>query len=252
MNATPKIRNHKITIAYDGSAFQGWQRQSSAPTVQLAIENAIKQCWPGEKIVLHGSGRTDTGVHASGQVASFKAPTKFDLLTCLRALNNNLPQAVRILKIRYVPNSFHARFSAIGKEYLYKIYNHEIMPPLEINRYLHLPRLLDVNAMEMGASYLIGTHDFASYTSNPGYKRESTVRTIETIKFSKVGPRIHITFQGNGFLYRMVRNLVGAFVKVGHGRLDPVEIKKILENKKRTKAPATALPHGLYLHKVFY
>ncbi|MEM9399758.1 MAG: tRNA pseudouridine(38-40) synthase TruA [Verrucomicrobiota bacterium] len=246
------IRNHKIIIAYDGTVFSGWQRQGLRPTVQLAIEEAMRKCWPGEKIVLHGSGRTDTGVHANGQTASFKATAKFKLPVCRSALNNNLPASVRILSIRFVPDDFHARFSAKGKEYLYKVYNNEVMPPLEINRFWHLPRTLDIDLMREAAEHLIGEHDFASFTSNPGYDRHSTVRTIYDINFRKSGSRVTIRFYGSGFLYRMVRNLTGIFAKVGQARISPSEVRKILRAEKRSAAPATAPAHGLYLNKVYY
>lgn len=251
MKHEPRIQNHKLIVAYDGSQFEGWQIQGSKPTVQLAIENALTKCWK-QAIRIHGSGRTDAGVHALGQVAHFHAPLKFTPQTCRAALNNNLPAAIRITKVSHVPTSFHSRFSTTGKEYRYQVFDGEILPPLDLGRYWHLPRRLDLAAMQKAATNLLGTHDFASFTSNPGYQRQSTIRTIHHISFTRKGPRVTLVIRGNGFLFRMVRNLMGAFAKVGHGRLDAVAVKKILEAKSRAAAPYTAPAHGLYLSKVFY
>lgn len=244
-------RIHKITIAYDGTPFKGWQRQGKEPTVQLAIEDALAECW-GRRITLHGAGRTDTGVHALAQVAHFEAPGKLPPATLVKALNSHLPPAVRITEARWMPPSFHSRFSATGKQYLYRVFNEPTFSPFEVHRAWHIPRRLNLAAIHQSTRCLIGQHDFASFTSNPGYKRITTVRIIRSISIRREGPVVLIRFRGSGFLYRMVRNLMGAFAKVGTGRFHPDEIRRILEARQRQAAPNTAPACGLYLSRVFY
>lgn len=248
----PRDRVHRLVLAYDGGPFKGWQRQGSEPTVQLALEAAVARIW-GRPLHVHGSGRTDAGVHALAQVATFTAPAKFTDMARLRAaLNNNLPGAIRVLRAAPAREGFHARFSATGKQYLYRIHNHEIMPPLELGRAWHLPRTLDLEAMRRAATLLVGTHDFASFTSNPGYERETTVRTIQRAELKRRGARVEFRIRGDGFLYRMVRNLVGGLVKVGYHRLTVDEFARVFAARTRTAAPNTAPACGLYLERVFY
>ncbi len=246
------LRNHKLLIAYDGTLFAGWQIQGKKPTVQGHLEQVLARCW-GHHVTLYGSGRTDAGVHAHGQVAHFRAEPKFrDLSSLQSALNFYLPREIRILQAKYTPETFHSRFSAKGKEYRYRIGQGPFLDPFEINRAWHVPRKLDIDAMGKAGQLFVGTHDFASFTSNPGYKRETTVRSIRSVRFQRQGAILAICFRGEGFLYRMVRNLVGALVKVGHGRITQQELKKILEAQRRSAAPYTAPACGLYLEKVFY
>jgi tRNA pseudouridine38-40 synthase len=248
----PRDRVHRLLLSYEGSAFKGWQIQGTEPTVQLALEHAVRTIWE-TSVPVHGSGRTDAGVHALGQVATFTAPPKFAAMARLRAaLNNNLPDTVRVLRCALAPDGFHARFSATGKEYRYLIHNHEILPPFDLGRVWHVPRALDLEAMRAAAAQLLGTHDFASFASNPGYARTTTVRTITRAEVKKRGPRLELSFRGDGFLYRMVRNLAGALVKVGHHRIGVEEFGAILRAKQRTAAPNTAPAAGLYLVRVFY
>jgi tRNA pseudouridine38-40 synthase len=170
-----------------------------------------------------------------------------------KALNFHLPAGVRVLSVRREKPGFHARFSAKGKTYLYRIANTDPLHPLEIGRAWHLPRPLNLSAMRKAAKLFTGRHDFASFTSNPGYERKSTIRRIRTIRIvRKKSGMIELTFDGDGFLYRMVRNLVGALTKVGQGRLGPADLKKILQNRSRAGAPPTAPAEGLYLSKVRY
>lgn len=247
-----KIRNHRLTIVYDGTPFAGWQVQADPETVQGHLERVLERCWGGH-ITLYGSGRTDSGVHANGQVANFKAEAKFKSLDALQlALNYYLPPQIRVVKTQYANDEFHSRFSAKGKEYLYRICNHPFQDPFEINRSYHVPRPLNISEMKKAAQHFVGTHDFASFTSNPGYERETTVRHITGVIISVKKNIIEIRFRGEGFLYRMVRNLVGALVKVGLGRMTAAEVKQILDAKRRSAAPNTAPACGLYLHKVFY
>lgn len=244
--------NHQLLIAYDGTPFAGWQIQAQDDTIQSLLEKAIITLW-GERCHLYGSGRTDAGVHALGQVANFQAPGKFeDLNELRRALNHNLPEQIRILECKAVPGTFHARFDCKGKEYLYRIYNQEVMLPFEHMKAFHQPMSLDLDAMKEAQLHLLGTHDFSSFASNPGYARTTMVRTMQSVDIQREGPLMNLHFRADGFLYRMVRNLTGALIKVGRGRITPVEFKAILDACKRSEAPQTAPAHGLYLYKVFY
>ncbi|NDA25969.1 MAG: tRNA pseudouridine(38-40) synthase TruA [Verrucomicrobia bacterium] len=251
-SAQVKHQNFKLTLAYRGEDFYGWQRQDPHPTVQLALETALKQIF-GKPFHVAGSGRTDRGVHAIGQVASVQLPPTHSSVVLLRALNFHLPPGVRVVSVHPAKSKFHARFSARGKTYLYRIVNAPFLHPMEIGRAWHVPRPLDLKAVRQAARLFVGKHDFASFTSNPGYERESTVRRLRAIRITrKSGSVLEITFDGDGFLYRMVRNLVGALVKVGHGRLSVADLKKILSARSRSTAPPTAPAEGLYLLKVRY
>ena len=247
-----KLQTFKLTVAYTGGDFHGWQRQDPHPTVQLALEGALGKIF-GKPFPVAGSGRTDRGVHALGQTASAQLPPAHTPAVLLRALNFHLPPAIRVLSVRKEKPRFHARFSARGKTYLYRIVNAPYLHPLEIGRAWHVPRTLDLGAMRRAARLFVGKHDFASFTSNPGYQRESTVRRLRSIRIiRKTGNLLELSFDGDGFLYRMVRNLVGALVKVGHGRLSLADLKKILAARSRSTAPPTAPAEGLYLLKVRY
>lgn len=244
-------RVYRITVAYDGTGFLGWQRQGEHPTVQLAIEKALAKCW-GKHITLHGAGRTDTGVHALAQEAHFEAEGKFDLRTLVRALNSNLPQTIRITRARFGPPGFHSRFWSIGKEYLYRVWNDPVMSPFEVNHAMHVPRPLDLAQMRRAGKVLTGMHDFASFTSNPGYVRKGTTRTIYSIRIHREKELLTFRFHGSGFMYRMVRNLMAAILKVGLGRMTVEEVETILKAKKRMTAPNTSPACGLYLARVIH
>ncbi len=254
VNPETMPQNYKLTIAYHGQAYQGWQRQKDGPSVQQTIENALTRLWGNaEPIQIQGSGRTDTGVHALGQVAHFMAPAKFLKTNELRnALNAHLPDDIRIVKSSLASPAFHARFSATGKTYHYRLICREVHDPMEIGRAWQIRRKLDLDKMQATAQHFLGEHDFASFTSNPGYERQTTVRTLHYIKFIHKGPEITLKFHGAGFLYRMVRNLTGALVRTGDGRLTPNEVKQMLHAKDRKVAPPPAPAYGLYLAKVFY
>ena len=245
------LQGHKLTVAYRGTEFSGWQRQTAKRTVQECLETALGKIW-GQKISLQGSGRTDTGVHALGQVASFNAPRRHNATDLLRALNANLPRDVRIVKCRLVSPAFHARFDARGKTYKYLIWNRLVQDPFTHDTHWHVPRDLDLPAMRRAARMLLGRHDFASFTSNPGYERESTVRTMTRASVVRDGHALVFHFSADGFLYRMVRNLVGALVKVGKGKITVEEFGRILRSCKRSAAPETAPACGLYLMNVTY
>jgi tRNA pseudouridine38-40 synthase len=247
-----ELLNHRLLISYDGTKFSGWQIQAQDLTIQSLLEKAIETLW-GQHYGVQGSGRTDSGVHALGQVAHFQAPAKFKQFHELRrALNHNLPAEIRVLKCTRAALTFHARFSCQGKEYLYRIYNDEIMPPFELNKAYHQPVKLNLAAMQEASRHLLGRHDFSSFASNPGYTRSTMVRTMQAVQINRRGSLLTLRFRADGFLYRMVRNLTGALIKVGRERITPDDFKIILEEKKRSAAPQTAPAHGLYLHKVFY
>jgi tRNA pseudouridine38-40 synthase len=247
----PALQGHKLTIAYRGTDFSGWQRQAAKRTVQECIETALEKIW-GAKISLQGSGRTDTGVHALGQVGSFNAPRRHAETDLQRALNANLPRDVRIVKCHLVSPAFHARFDAQGKTYRYLIWNQFVQDPFTLDTHWHVPRPLDLAAMRRAARLLLGRHDFASFTSNPGYERESTVRVMKRVSVVRDGAVLVFHFTADGFLYRMVRNLVGALGKVGQGKITVDDFGKILRARSRSEAPATAPACGLYLMNVTY
>ena len=247
----PTLQGHRLTIAYRGTEFSGWQRQAGKRTVQECLERALALLW-GHEISLQGSGRTDTGVHALGQVASFNARNLHAGPILRRALNANLPRDVRVMACRLVTPAFHARFDAKGKTYRYLILNAEVQDPFTWDTQWHLPRPLDVTAMRTAARALLGEHDFASFTSNPGYERETTVRRIKRASLTREGSTLVFHFSADGFLYRMVRNFVGALVKVGQGKISAEDFLEILQARSRSKAPATAPACGLYLMNVRY
>jgi tRNA pseudouridine38-40 synthase len=247
----PSLQGHKLTLAYRGTEFSGWQRQAEKRTVQECLEKALEKLW-GEKISLQGSGRTDTGVHALGQTASFNARRLHTATVLRRALNANLPRDVRVMKCRLLHPSFHARFQTTGKTYRYLIWNQLVQNPFTWDTHWHVPRPLDLAAMRRAARALVGRHDFASFTSNPGYERESTVRLMRRVSITREGAVLSFHFTADGFLFRMVRNLVGALVKVGHGKISAADFIAILHACSRSRAPATAPACGLCLMRVTY
>jgi tRNA pseudouridine38-40 synthase len=245
------LQGHKLLVRYVGSAFSGWQRQPKKRTVQECLEAAVSKVW-GQTIIIQGSGRTDTGVHALGQVVSFNAKRHHTAEVVVRALNANLPEDVRVMSCRLVHPSFHARFQAIGKTYRYLVLNQPIQDPFTCQTHWHVPRPLDLAKMRKAAHCLVGEVDFASFTSNPGYERETTVRTMRRVSIAKTGAVLKFSFVADGFLYRMVRNLVGGLAKVGLGRIRVEDFQQILWARKRADAPNTAPAHGLYLVSVNY
>jgi tRNA pseudouridine38-40 synthase len=242
---------YKLTISYLGATFAGWQRQKNEVTVQSLLEGALAKLWK-KPLHLEASGRTDAGVHAMGQVASVQATPKFDPDRLLLALNANLPHHIRVTQVQIKPASFHARFDARAKTYEYRVWNGKVLPPFLLGQVLHYTRPLDIPKIEKALALFKGRHDFASFTSNPGYERLSTVREIFDFRVRKQGELLRFEVTANGFLYRMVRNLVGSALHVGDGRLQLEELKSILQSCDRTQAPASVPGHGLYLKKVHY
>jgi tRNA pseudouridine38-40 synthase len=240
----------KLTIAYDGSPFLGWQSQAGGRTIQDHLEHAF-QIICGSRIVVHGSGRTDAGVHAQAQCAHVEAEhPRFSPPDWIPALNAHLPPEIRVLKCTKAAPGFHARFSATGKVYTYRIWNTPVPSPFEINRAWHLPAKIDVAPLKKCAALLVGTHDFASFAANRGKPVEDTIRKIHRIAIAQKGPLITLTFEGDGFLYKMVRLLTGSLIRCAQGRADEAWIRNLLDRKTKTSFAAPAC--GLYLTRVLY
>jgi len=250
------LRNIKLTLAYDGHDFAGWQIQPARPTIQGTLVSVIEQI-TGEKTLPQGSGRTDAGVHALAQVASLQLESPIPLLNFRKALNDLLPRAIRILNVEEVAADFHARKSARAKTYEYRIYRGEICPPF-LSRYVyHHPFPLDENAITEAATAVVGEHDFTSFAAvDPESRKENTgssnVRTIYGSNWERVGEQLVYTVRGNGFLHHMVRNLVGTFLMIGKGNLTLKDLKRILDLRDRSAAAATAPASGLFLISVEY
>jgi tRNA pseudouridine38-40 synthase len=241
----------KFIIAYDGGPFEGWQSQARGGSVQDVIEAALAKI-AGERIILRGAGRTDAGVHALAQCAHVDVPEGgLDAAGWLRALNGNLPPTVRILESGPADDDFHARFSAKGKVYRYLIRNQAVQPPLEVGRVWHEPRPINEEGVRAAAAIFEGRHDFAGFSANRGDAPRHTVRTIRRITICREDSLFALTFEGEGFLYKMVRMLTGAIVRVGHGRETVENLCARLDGcgpRWNHVAPAC----GLYLVKVLY
>jgi len=250
------MRNLKIVLAYDGSDFAGWQVQPDSATIQGTLASAIGRV-TGEKVLPQGSGRTDAGVHALGQVATCALESPIPAENLLKALNDLLPPSIRLRSVSEAQPEFHARKSARGKTYRYRIYRGAICPPFLARYVWHHPYPLDENAMQQASALVMGEHDFTSFAAvDPERGREedgvSNVRRISASGWQREGEELIYTVWGSGFLHHMVRNLVGTFILVGKGTLRPAEITRILAAKDRSAAGATAPAHGLYLVSVEY
>lgn len=242
-----------ITISYDGTNFAGYQKQPKERTVQGELEKALTEINSGKKVDVHASGRTDAGVHALAQRVHFDLETKITSEKLSKGLNSLLPEDIFVKRVEEVSDNFHARFSAIGKEYVYKL-NMGEYNPLERNYVYQHNKKLDVVEMERAMKYLEGTHNFKSFTKTDDEK-EDFVRTISQtniVRDSKDINKITFMFVGTGFLRYMVRNIVGTLIMVGEGKIKSEEIIEILKKEDRTKAGKTAKPEGLYLKNVFY
>ena len=244
------VRNIKLVIAYDGTAYHGWQSQLNKATIQETIENALRVVMK-QKIDLTGSGRTDSGVHALGQAANFKAHTKIPEDKIKIALNANLPQDIRILESLDVHQDFNARFDALDKTYMYQIYNDRVNSPFYARYSCFVPQLLDIDKMEEGLKYIIGTHDFKGFMAS-GSNVKTTVRTVHEAKLIKEGNLLRIYIKGDGFLYNMVRIISGTLIDIGKGLTDISCIEKALADKDRRVLGQTAQPRGLFLMEVNY
>ena len=245
-------RRYRLTIAYDGTPYSGWQVQPHCTTIQATIEKTLAAIVK-HPCKLHGSGRTDQGVHALGQVAHVDLTTRMPPAIITRALNARLPPAIRILSTRHVAPDFHARRDATSKEYRYFVDNGSIILPHERLYALHLERPLLLTPMRHAARHFVGTHDFASFMANPNRAVESTVRTVMECQFRRRGKRIEFRVRGSGFLYRQVRSMVGLLLRIGQGAEPPGTVAQLLAGKApRTARVPSAPPQGLFLWRVWY
>ncbi len=255
MDGQPKSKisafRYRITVAYDGQAYAGWQVQPNHITVQQRLEDVLRSLC-GDDIKVHGSGRTDQGVHAEGQVAHFDLSKCWACWQLLNGLNAKLPHDIRVLKVARAKPDFHARRSAVKKEYRYFIWNSKVMNPTRRFYATHIRKPLDVKAMQAAANLLIGKHDFAAFTANPNRVVESTVREVYSLSVKRNGSLIVIRASSEGFLYKMVRSLTGLLLRVGEGAVPLDEVKEILASKVRTARVPTAPPEGLFLWRVWY
>ncbi len=245
------FKTFKLVIEYDGTDFHGWQRQVQDRTVQETIEKALERM-TREKISLIGSGRTDAGVHAMAQTASFQTASRLDAGVFLNGLNSLLPRDVRIHACRQMPAGFHARFNVTGKHYRYHILNRPIASAITRRFCWHIQKSLDVGQMQTAAAAIVGTHDFKAF-EGAGSPRAHTVRTVTESVFQKEeNGNLTYDIRADGFLRFMVRNIVGTLVEVGLGKRQAEEMTAILESKSRDHAGATAPPQGLFLMEVNY
>jgi tRNA pseudouridine38-40 synthase len=240
----------KLLVAYEGGNFRGWQSQAGGGAVQDYIEAAFEKIC-GARVRIHGAGRTDAGVHALGQCAHVDLEMTKREMDWAAALNANLPGAIRVLRCARARGDFHARYSAAGKVYRYRIWNGPIFSPFELGWAWHLPMPLDIEAMRVAAKSFEGTHDFAAFAANRGKPEHDTVRAIYKLAVSKKGELVTLEYRGNGFLYKMVRLMTGALVKVGQGRAPVDSIREYLEGKSG-KCAFAAPAEGLYLVRVIY
>ncbi|WP_202710051.1 tRNA pseudouridine(38-40) synthase TruA [Sporosalibacterium faouarense] len=244
------MKNIRLTIEYDGTRFNGWQKQPNQRTIQGEIEKALKKI-TNQEVCIHGSGRTDKGVHARGQVASFHTQSRIPEDRFKVALNSILPKDITIKNSEQVNNDFHARFSAIGKEYSFLIYNHRIRSSLVREYSYHVKYDLNIERMKRASEDFIGEHDFRSFMTS-GSSIKDTVRRIDKFTINRDNNIIKLRVSGNGFLYNMVRIMTGTLIDIGCGKLSEDIIPSILNSRKRDNAGHTAKPQGLYLEKVFY
>lgn len=240
----------KLTIEYDGTGYAGWQRQPNQPTVQASVEEAIRRITQTH-IPVTGAGRTDAGVHALGQVASFRTDKTMPTEEWVRALTALLPHDISVLSAEGVADNFHARYSARGKLYQYRILNRMERSALEHNRVWHILKPLDLAAMHEAASLLVGRHDFSSFQGSPT-DNENPICELRRLEVRQERPVIRIEAQADRFLKQMVRAIVGTLVEVGQGKRSAKSMKEILEAKDRRAAGMTAPAHGLYLVQVDY
>ncbi len=246
------MRNFKIILQYEGTRYQGWQRQdSTGNTIQGKLEAILGKMTGLGFVQVDGSGRTDSGVHALGQVANFKIDTNMTAIQIMDYINQYLPDDIGVISIKEVPERFHSRLNAKGKTYQYRIWNSSI-PCVFKRRYVYeLEKELNIDDMKKAADFFIGKHDFKAFTSNKKSKK-STIRTIEAITITKDGNEIIIDYKGDGFLYHMVRIMTGTLIEVGLGKRTIESVQDLLKNGKREMAGELAPAKGLCLMEVRY
>lgn len=240
----------KITVAYDGTHYHGWQRQKNAITVEALVEQAVHEIFRENNKII-GASRTDTGVHARGQVVIFDTDKAIPLRRIPLALNAKLPEDIVVVKAEEVAEDFHPRYHAVHKTYAYHLdHGDYVLPEYRFNT-LGVRGSLDVKAMKEASQFFIGTHDFKGFCST-GSSVKSTVRTINWLKIHEEGTRITVTVNGNGFLYNMVRIMVGTLIEVGKGKMKSEEMKAIVSSGQRERAGKTAPAKGLSLYEITY
>ena len=243
----------KFTVAYDGTAYSGWQVQPDCPSVQRCVEAELAGITDQAEVKVHGSGRTDQGVHARGQVAHVDLACRMAPESLLRALNSRLPPDIRILKAARAKPDFHARKSATAKEYRYFVWNDALVLPDKRLYFTHVYRPLDLAAMREAARQFVGRHDFASFTANPNREVGTTVRTVFSFTVTRKGKETCFRVRGDGFLYKQVRSMVGFLLRVGTGDEPPGAVAELLASRApRTARVPSAPPHGLFLWQVWY
>ncbi|MFT7534765.1 MAG: tRNA pseudouridine38-40 synthase [Hyphomicrobiaceae bacterium] len=246
------LPTYLLTIAYDGSRYHGWQQQVGVRTIQEELEKACGRIGCAG-VHVEGAGRTDTGVHAFAQGAHLVLPRKFPGDRLQIALNSNLPEDISVRAVRLAPDGFHARFHSRGKRYLYRVVCSRVKPAIGRSYYHWVRQDVDVAAVRQAAQCLVGKHDFASFATNPGYSRSrGTVRTLQRVHVIERRDGFDFVVQGSGFLYNMVRNLVGTLMQVGIGNRAPEWVKEVLEGRDRRLAGATAPARGLFLVRALY
>jgi len=249
------MRHFKLTIAYDGTDFHGWQIQANKPTVQGEIVAVLRRVTQ-ENVQLPGAGRTDAGVHALGQVASFRTQSALSPAEFQRALNALLPPAIRIVAAEETGPDFSARWSARGKVYRYRLYRGKVVPPMLWRYVLHYPFPLDEDAMKEAAAKFVGVHDFSSFAASTGSEDDDKERNMERqiysaeLRRTEDGEELWFTVHGRSFLRYMVRKMVGTLLEVGRGKLTPVDVDKLYELRDRSKSGPTVPAHGLYMVRV--
>lgn len=242
---------YQLTLRYDGRAYHGWQRHPGKPTLQTSLEAAVEALLQ-ERCAVHAAGRTDRGTHADGQVVHFEAATRLAPERLRAELNARLAEDIEVLACEQAAPGFHAREHALAKTYRYEIFNARECPASREGRVWHIPRALDVEAMQAACPVLVGQHDFASFATKTNYARRSTTRELMSVELAHHDPLITLRFRADGFLYKMVRNLVRAITKVGEGRSSSAALAQILAGHDRKLAPGTAPASGLYLESVEY
>lgn len=249
----PFSHNYKVVIAYDGTQYSGWQVQPNATSIQQLIQEAIAVIVRHE-VNLIGSGRTDAGVHALGQVAHFKCHHEIDCYRFLASINGLLPKDIRVLQIEEVELAFHAQRSAVSKIYHYHLYLGKVQLPFNRLYSYHVHEKIDLGLIEKAIPYFIGKHDFTSFTNEhrSGVAAINPVRTLERLDMRAEEHGVRLEFQSEGFLYKMVRNIVGTLLDIGSGKMQVAEIEAIFAAKDRRKSGRAAPPQGLFLVQVFY
>lgn len=245
------MRNIRLKICYEGTRYQGWQRQkATANTIQGKLE-AVLTKMTGENIEIHGSGRTDAGVHARAQVANFKSHTVLSEYEIKEYLNEYLPLDIGVMEVKEVSPRFHSRLNVVGKRYIYRVWNSSEHNVFERKYMYPFVGKLNFAQMNLAAEQLLGTHDFQSFCGKK-IKKKSTVRTIKRLEIRQIGPEVRFIYEGDGFLFHMVRILTGTLLEIGTGEMKVEDVSRILESRQRDNAGRTAPACGLILDEVFY